>query len=201
MCTRSRPPVLVAEAFSLGRVVLRPALAASAPASGSPRRSRWWPSSWPRSRTVVPHPPLPGPWPRSSRCWSCSGCSATICAGPALPRRRFAIWPMSLAARSPRRGGAAADDPCAWRLRALPAVMRVAVVDYGSGNLTSAARALVAGRGRGSPGLNAAGHRHRRPGGGRRRRPSRVAGAGRLRRLAPPGWTRSAACAMRSNGR
>ncbi len=75
--------------------------------------------------------------------------------------------------------------------------MRVAVVDYGSGNLTSAARALS--RAAEQAGIAAEVTRHRRPG-GRGRRPTAWCCRVRARSpTAPPGWRRWTGCGRRSS--
>ena len=97
----------------------------------------------------------------------------------------------------PRRGISSASSrvhgPRSGRSRRM---MRVAVVDYGSGNLTSAARALA--RAAELSGIDGRRHRHRRPG-GRWPRPTASCCRARARSpTAPPGSPRSMACGTRS---
>ena len=173
-----KPPVLVREAFSWGALLfgplwlLRPCrLDRAGHQPGDPGFDRH-----PRAAAVAP------PCWRCA-CSCCSASSATICAAGACP---------AAATRSPMSSpGASLDDAFFRLLTHRPdlsrsmigtgVMMRVAVVDYGSGNLTSAARALA--RAADPARHRRRNHRHRRPGRGGRRRPRSTAGAGRVRRL------------------
>ena len=77
--------------------------------------------------------------------------------------------------------------------------MQVAVVDYGSGNLASASRALALAAER--AGYRATVAVTADPGRGGGRRPDRAAGPGRLRRLRRAAWPPCPACARRSRRR